>query len=181
MDSNHPEVNPFAPPTADVDFGVQGQLSPDEMALADRGTRLGAALLDGVLYMAAMIPAIVVGVSSGAMREGGGLWVFKSMTEGLGIITAVAWLGLLVFQAYLVSTAGQTLGKRWTKIKIVKMDGSPVNFVSGVLVRTWLLAVVQQIPFINVVIGLLDPLMIFRSDRRCLHDLIAGTKVVVAR
>jgi uncharacterized RDD family membrane protein YckC len=180
MDSNQPDVNPFAPPTADVDFGTQAQLAPGEAALADRGTRLGAALLDGLLYVVAMIPAIIAGISAGSVSEGGNYWVFKAMTNGVGIITAVAWLGLVIYQAYLVSTTGQTLGKRWTKIKIVKMDGSPVNFVSGVLLRAWLIAIVQQIPVINIISGLLDPLLIFREDRRCLHDHIAGTKVIVA-
>ncbi len=180
MDSNQPEVNPFAPPTADVDFGTQAQEAPGQMALADRATRLGAALLDGLLYVVAMIPAIVVGISAGVAREGGNFWVFKAMTNGVGIITAVAWLGLVIYQAYLVSTTGQSLGKRWTKIKIVKMDGSPVNFVSGVFLRSWLMGIIQQIPVVNIISGLLDPLLIFREDRRCLHDHIAGTKVVVA-
>jgi uncharacterized RDD family membrane protein YckC len=127
MDSHQPEVNPFAPPTADLDFGAHGQLSPDEMALADRVTRLGAALLDGLLYMIAMIPASYVGISAGTIREGGDYWVFKSMVQGVGVISAVAWVGLLIFQAYLISTTGQTLGKRWTKIKIVKLHGSPLD------------------------------------------------------
>jgi len=28
-------------------------------------------------------------------------------------------------------------------------------------------------------VGVVDDLLVFRNDRRCLHDLIAGTKVVV--
>ena len=36
--------------------------------------------------------------------------------------------------------------------------------------------------YVFVVVGLVDIALIFRRDRRCLHDLIAGTKVVaVAR
>jgi hypothetical protein len=38
--------------------------------------------------------------------------------------------------------------------------------------------VLQQIPGINIFAGLLDPLFIFRQDRRCIHDFIAGTKVI---
>jgi uncharacterized RDD family membrane protein YckC len=180
MDSNERDVNPFAPPTADVDFGYQGLLASEEMALADRSVRLGAAMLDGLLTIVAMIPAIVVGVSAGTVREESNLWLFRSMINGTGLITAVSWVALLVYQAYLVSTTGQSLGKRWTHIKIVKMDGSPVNFVSGVLLRSWLVALVQAVPFLKFV-ALIDPLLIFRADRRCLHDHIAGTKVIVAR
>jgi uncharacterized RDD family membrane protein YckC len=31
---------------------------------------------------------------------------------------------------------------------------------------------------VNLILPLLDALFIFRQDRRCIHDLIAGTKVV---
>jgi uncharacterized RDD family membrane protein YckC len=37
--------------------------------------------------------------------------------------------------------------------------------------------VLAQVPGINLVM-LVDPLLIFRSDRRCLHDLLAGTQVI---
>jgi uncharacterized RDD family membrane protein YckC len=36
------------------------------------------------------------------------------------------------------------------------------------------------IPYVYVVVGLIDIALIFRRDRRCLHDLIARTKVVAA-
>lgn len=31
---------------------------------------------------------------------------------------------------------------------------------------------------LTMVVAFVDPLFIFRADRRCLHDLIAGTEVV---
>ena len=37
------------------------------------------------------------------------------------------------------------------------------------------------IPLVGPIIGLVNILMIFRGDRRCGHDLIAGTRVVKAK
>ena len=39
---------------------------------------------------------------------------------------------------------------------------------------------VIPIPLIQIA-GLIDALFIFRADRRCVHDLMAGTRVIVAR
>ena len=44
--------------------------------------------------------------------------------------------------------------------------------------RYFPLAVIAQIPFAGGIFSLIDCLFIFREDRRCIHDLIAGTKVV---
>ena len=176
MELNRPE-NPYAPPTSDVNAG-QGPV-PAEGQLAERGTRLVAAIVDGLLYLVAAVPALIAGFQSGAFREGGSTAIFRAFASGaLGVLSAVAWVGLIIFQAYLIATTGQSIAKRWLRIKIVKVDGSPLNFVSGVLVRNWLIVVLQQIPVLNAILPLADALFIFRQDRRCIHDLIAGTKVV---
>jgi uncharacterized RDD family membrane protein YckC len=90
------------------------------------------------------------------------------------------FLGLAIFQTYLLSTRGQTLGKRWMGIKIVKLDGTAPGFVHAVLLRIFVNALIGSIPKAGGVYSLVDVLMIFRQDRRCAHDLIASTRVVKA-
>ena len=172
-----PTENPYAPPTSDLNAGQVP--APAAGQLAERGTRLAAAIVDGLLYMVALIPALIAGFQSGAFSEGGSTALYRSfVSSGLGMVSGGAWVALIIYQAYLVTTTGQSIAKKLFKIKIVKVDGSPVNFVSGVLVRNWLMMVLQQIPVANAVLPLADALFIFRQDRRCIHDLIAGTKVV---
>jgi uncharacterized RDD family membrane protein YckC len=177
MDSNRPDAdNPYLPPASDVNAGAQPPMAGQ---LAERGTRFVSQIVDGLLFMAVLVPALIAGFHSGAFRDGGSTALFRSFfASAVGIVSGVAWLGLIVYQAYLVATSGQSIAKKLFKIKIVKVDGSPVNFVSGVLVRNWLMMVLQQIPGVNLILPLLDALFIFRQDRRCIHDLIAGTKVI---
>ncbi len=178
MEPSRPQGdNPYAPPTSDVNAGQAP--APAEGQLAERGTRLVAAMVDGLLYVVAALPAIIAAMSSGALGEGGSTAMFRAFgSSALGLVSAAAWVGLIIYQAYLVTTTGQSIAKKLFKIKIVKVDGSPVRFVSGVLLRNWLMMVLQQIPGVNAVLPLADALFIFRRDRRCIHDLIAGTKVV---
>jgi hypothetical protein len=63
-------------------------------------------------------------------------------------------------------------------LKIVRLDESAVSFATGVPLRHWLFVVLQYIPGVGSIIGLADLLFIFRQDRRCIHDFIAGTKVI---
>jgi uncharacterized RDD family membrane protein YckC len=178
MEPNRPPAeNPYAPPTSDVN---EGQVpAPAAGQLAERGTRLVAAIVDGLLYVVVVIPALIDGFQSGAFSEGSSTALFRAFVSGgLGLISGVAWIGLVIFQAYLIATTGQSIAKKLFKIKIVKIDDTPVNFVSGVLVRNWLMMVLQQIPVVNMILPLADALFIFRQDRRCIHDLIAGTKVI---
>ncbi len=80
-------------------------------------------------------------------------------------------------QIYLLTTAGQTIGKKVMNIKIVKFDDeSEGGFVTNVLLRGIVNGVIGIIPFY----GLVDVLFIFREDQRCIHDLIASTKVIKA-
>ena len=92
---------------------------------------------------------------------------------------------LALYQWALIARTGQSLGKRWTRIKIFKKDGSDVDFVSGVVMRNWILffipslftLVVPEVPIANLV-GFVDAVMIFGVAHRCLHDYIAGTQVL---
>jgi uncharacterized RDD family membrane protein YckC len=168
MSQNDPSAgyNPYAPPSRDADRPM-GQYDDEEQVqiLAERGTRWGARMIDTLLWVGAGIPGAIVYFTT---KEDGSLALF------------ILCLAVLVYQWYLISNTGQTLGKKWLGIKIVKMDGSEVNFVSGVILREWVLVAVSFIPFIGRFISLIDSVMIFGQQRRCLHDNIAGTKVILA-
>ena len=83
-----------------------------------------------------------------------------------------AWF---LVQATFLTINGQTVGKMIFSIRIVKVGtGRNGGFVPNVLLRLVLNGALGLIPFYSVV----DALFIVRSDRRCIHDLIAGTVVV---
>ncbi len=72
---------------------------------------------------------------------------------------------------------GQTLGKKIMKIRIVRFDdGSNPGFGRAIGLRVFLNGLLGFIPFY----ALVDVLFIFGSQQRCIHDYIAGTKVVQA-
>jgi uncharacterized RDD family membrane protein YckC len=91
---------------------------------------------------------------------------------------AVGVVTLLVFQAYLLAVAGQTIGKRVLGLRIVRRDGRTPGFVRVVLLRALLPALLTALPGIGAVVLVLDTLAIFTNrGARCLHDYVAGTWV----
>lgn len=162
-------VNPFTPPNAAIDGVLPGMA--DTAQVAERGTRFVAVLLDSLTALPAMI---LFGLSGAWTPAAGGGPPEPSLAMmGLG---GLYFLGLAIYQLFLLSTRGQTLGKKWMGVKIVKMDGSPPGFVHAFLLRAIVNGLIGIVPFYSLV----DILFIFREDRRCIHDLIASTKVVKA-
>lgn len=170
-------VNPYAPTTSTTRDPFVG---PEE--LADRGTRLLAAIVDGFLMMACIIP---IQFLSGFTE--------RAMAQEVGALETLAMslVGVLVFLAlfgYLLATRGQTVGKMLLKIRIVDAETSELLPFMRVYVYRYLwsvplVVITALIPsmvddMLFNLIYLVDILMIFRADRRCLHDLIAGSKVV---
>src|SRR5271163_3400018 len=88
----------------------------------------------------------------------------------------VAFFGVIWYQCRLLGAEGQTIGKRACHLRVVRVDsGENGGFKTNVVMRAGLGTVVLSlIPLY----GLIDTLFIFRADRRCLHDMIAGTRVV---
>ena len=134
---------------------------PGAAALAGRGARLLAAIVDGAITAVVVIFAVMIGAF------GPDLFV---------ILAVLAVAGLVIVQVILLTKDGQTLGKGALKIRIVKTStGQNGGFVANVLLRLVVNGILWAfIPFY----GLVDTLFIFKEDRRCIHDFIAGTQVV---
>mgnify|MGYP000455706027 CR=1 FL=1 len=101
--------NPYAPPTADVDQGLQ--LQHGDYVLADRGTRLGAALIDGLLSVAAALPAgLILGFTVYNNTRGNmGVGDLEVMT--IGLIALMVLMVLELHPIILMLLSGQVLLK----------------------------------------------------------------------
>ena len=182
----------YSPPGSDVNAGVTAAAQGAEPA--GRGTRLSAATLDGLLISVPLLPLLAVGIYYGVQTQMEA--ARAGMEENLGHVpsigssellvllggaAAVGFLGALgvaIYQWVLITRTGQSLGKKWTGIRIERIDGGRVTFGSGVVLRNWVPKVMGAVPYLGMLFHLVDCLFIFREDRRCLHDHIAGTRVV---
>lgn len=171
-------ANPYAPPRANVD-ATEPETS--ELEPADRGTRLGASLLDGLI---SGLPAIAL-IWSGLALLGYGLFDADAAEPSEWLLAAMGFAsagGLyLAINGYLLAKHGQSVGKRICGIRIVRLDGSAPTLWEAFVKRYLSLLLLGQIPLAGNMISLVDALFIFRADRRCLHDLLAGTLVVNMR
>ncbi|WP_246137599.1 RDD family protein [Myxococcus llanfairpwllgwyngyllgogerychwyrndrobwllllantysiliogogogochensis] len=92
------------------------------------------------------------------------------------VVYAPALLVLLI-QASLIRGTGASLGKRLLGLRVVRRDGRPAEVWRIALLRNVLpLALCGYCGWF----GLADVLFIAGEDRRCLHDWVAGTRVVKA-
>jgi len=101
--------------------------------------------------------------------------MFEDAPEPVRVLGVFGAFALVIAQLVMVSKRGQTIGKRAMGIKIVLKDTlENGGFVVNVLKRGVVNGLICLIPGYFLV----DSLFIFRADRRCLHDMIAGTLVV---
>lgn len=82
----------------------------------------------------------------------------------------IFWIQLAYF-VVLNGQFGATLGKMAIRARIVTLDGSRIGFGRALL--RWLGSVLN-----GMTLGLGFLVVAFRADKRGLHDLLAGTKVV---
>ena len=178
---------------------------------APRSSRLIAAVIDHVLEYGAVLSVVPIAtsytykealVSANIPSD----WMLAArlwLPLAFAILVISGQWGLLMWRQ-------QTLGKLLLRIRIVAHDHRDLGFGTLVVSRVWLPAVIRFSP-ICIVAGLLsefqflnvgyhmvgvravilwlvtfvclaaDPLTIFRADRRCMHDRLAGTRVVMDR
>ena len=163
--------------------------------LAGRGARTLAALINAFFYMLCTIPGSMM-ISRKLIEQNPeiarGEFPRLDELDLTAFFGGVAWVwaGLLIgilLQAALLAARGQNLGKILLGVRVVRADTSErAGFVRGALLRFLLpVGFMILLNVFTVVLGfvflLVDYCFIFRADQRCLHDLIANTKVVRAQ
>ena len=145
--------------------------------LATRWLRLQGAIVDLV---------ILTGIWLGTwIAIGNTLPEILELESKLTLTEALIWMGYdwviyLVVNGYLLHTRGQTVGKLLAGTRIVGLDGQLLGLPRLFLLRVVPTGLLESIPVVGWVLFILGVLLIFRRDRRCLHDHIAGTKVIMA-
>jgi uncharacterized RDD family membrane protein YckC len=175
-------TNPYAPPRAIV---TDVQDPTRDVVLADRGTRFGAAMVDGIVFSALVyLPLLlIIRPAFGAARFTGGY-----VASGAGSVTLLvgALLTLAGFMTWCwftikyVKTNGQSIAKRMLGIKVVRTDGTSITLSRSFWMRNVLNSAIGVIPLLGVIYVIADMLFIFAESRQCLHDKLADTIVVIA-
>ena len=147
--------------------------------LASWGSRVAAQVIDWLVLLipAALLVALVVGGTD---------------SDSWGAIVATSLLSLLIWSAILLLYApllmirdgarnGQTLGKQFVGITVVRDTGEPFGFwwavLREVVVKNILVSAVSI--FIPVLPWLLDNLWpLWDDENRAIHDMIVSTHVI---
>lgn len=184
-------AGPAAPPPPLSDAAGAGTFtvpvtptSPgSDLVLAERGTRLAAWFVDNIIAFIAVMPGLLVLGASVVRSILAGQPNMEQVDAGQlalgGMLLFAGLVALVVVQVWMLTTRGQTIGKRLLNIRIVRFaDNANPGFIAAVLLRAIVPGFLGAVPYIGFIFTLVDICFIFRDDRRCIHDLIAGTKVV---
>jgi uncharacterized RDD family membrane protein YckC len=144
------------------------------------GRRFVAALVDGLLLssislVVTLVTALVLGAPLPHMREIGPDLLVAGILDrnpmAVGAIGLFAGLTIL-YELYGAGMAGQTLGMRLVRIRVIGSRGRPPGAVRG------LIRVLAFVP--SVLPGGLGWLWaLFDREHRALHDHLAGTYVIL--
>ncbi len=150
---------------------------PLHFGLASIGNRFIACAIDHAIQIISII-VMVIGFTV--------IGNFSSVTESLS--SAPKWVyAVLIIVIFLIFSGyftffewlwrGQTPGKRWLKLRVIRQDGRPVTFWEAA-VRNLLRSVdMMPVPFYSV--GLLSVFLSSKDQR--VGDMVAGTVVVRER
>lgn len=146
-----------------------------EFVLADIGSRFMAVFADSVIQFLVVLVLIITDET--ALR---GAMFSKLATYQVWVIAVLILVYFCIYWGYYAAFEalwnGQTPGKRWAGIRVIKENGRPINAFEAIgrnLVR-----IVDQFPGIYAV-GIIT--MLLNSRNRRIGDFVAGTIVVHER
>ena len=154
--------------------------------IAGIGSRFLSGLIDSVILVLALFFLNIVLAALMAWVNGD-----QGVATMLGGETDVTWVGGLILALYTLinfvliwgyfvvfelTWNGQTPGKRWAKLRVVRVNGNPAGFLD-VVIRN----LVRMVDFLPAGYGLGLTVMFFNQQARRLGDFAAGTVVVKER
>jgi len=160
------EFSPYQAPTA-----AMIEETSNELELAKRRTRLRAYLIDTFIFIIPLSAIIVF-----SRLEWPPEWLIIGIT-----IFILSGLGIIIINLILLYRNGQTIGKRDLSIKIVRANGERAGFLRIIFLRYLPMILLGMIEVVGGFIALFDALFIFQKSRRCLHDMIADTIVIIEK
>ena len=153
---------------------------PLHFALASIGNRFIACAIDhGIQFFTILIIVTAYYLIADFVDFGGAVidaprWIKALMVIAIFLI----WTSYFTFFEWLWN--GQTPGKRWLKLRVIREDGRPITFWEAAvrnLVRIFDMMPVLFVPFYSI--GIIS-LFITKKDQR-VGDLVAGSVVVRER
>ncbi len=137
-------------------------------ALGDRSARFVANLVDNFIVF---IPMLGAAFFTDMTR-----WMNLSSAAADAVVglAALVTLGAIGYQLYL-ARYGQSIGKRMCRLRVVRTDGSRASLGRILFLRNLVPWVIGS--FCGF-FGIIDVMTIFGEERRCIHDLVADTKVI---
>ena len=170
------DYNPYAP-TNEVSEDPFTTAHVGQPPLATRGERFAGAFVDGILNLIAIFAVVAALAFIGINIQAD-----ETLTQSVASTVISGLLGFGVFLAihgYLLATQGRTVGKLLVKTQIVDRETNQIQPFGPLLMKRYVwLWLVTMIPIFGGIVGLIDVLLIFRENRACLHDDVAGTKVI---
>lgn len=197
------DENLYAPPRghdaeAKVVVGGDGWGGSRPFVKASRGVRLGGWLVDVVFSWALLACARMASNLFGSDVRPATVEAAREMEEAVllshGVFVVVATALTFGVQGWLIAVRGQSLGKVVTRTRIVLGDGRVAGLFSGFVLRalphtvmtllmvgSGLLRVgsstMGTLGMVWIAMVLVDAVLIFGGEVRCLHDFWAGTFV----
>lgn len=186
-----PLLNPYAAPAKPSERSIPSSRDELERAPASRLARLAAHSVDFLLVVGVAF-WVQAGITTAVDRGIVSKLVFRSVSLWFPILfggfATVAVCGVL----------GRSLGKRAMGLRVERSNGGPASLFRVCILRNILpaavlcglgvfamsLRYVLASAWVSVAIivyalfAAVDALVIFRDDRRCIHDFVAGTIVV---
>jgi uncharacterized RDD family membrane protein YckC len=150
---------------------------PLHFALASIGNRFLACAIDHTIQASALLIVVL----SGMIIASAASWESRVESAPKWVIAVMILLVFLTFAGYFAFFewlwSGQTPGKRWMKLRVIREDGRPITFWEASIRNLIRTLDMMPVPFYSV--GLISVFITNRDQR--VGDMVAGTVVVRER